>query len=87
MTFQDLQYHLEGYGCTVDPFGDAYWAANCISGDVCIIEDLPEYFEVTICHYCDELSVPAPPQYRAAMEAYRSIREHAESISDPEPGE
>lgn len=77
MTFQELQYYLEGYGCTFDPYGgDGYWVFNAISLDECVIEDLPEYSDSTLCHYFYELSVPAPQQLRDSLDKYRYFREN-----------
>lgn len=88
MTLHDIQYHIEGYGCNLDPLGDgdgSYFASNCISGDNCIIEDLPFYSNTTLCHYFYELSVPVPTDLREAYDAYCSIREYIKSIGELEP--
>lgn len=77
MNFQDIHNHLTEYGCTIDPYFDeeeGYWACNQINGEVCIIENLPEYLITTICHYCFELGIPAPHHLRKQMEEYRGFR-------------
>lgn len=89
MNFQDLKYHLESYGCTLDHIEDnLHFATNCINGNCCEIEDLPEYSSVTLCHYCYEVSIPALDGYEDHLERYREMRDNLITIAqDDEPGE
>ena len=76
MTFQELHDHVEGYGCTIDPYDvDAYWVSNCINGESCLIERLHEYAVPTLCHYFMELGIPPPDHIRSDYESYRKFRE------------
>lgn len=85
MNFQDLQYHLEGYGCNLDHLiEECYHVTNCINGEVCLIEKLDVYAEFTLCHYFQELGVPAPDDMREAFERYRNFRETVGKIAAAE---
>lgn len=76
MDFQDLKYHIEEFGCSVDPFyEDAHFASNCINGHCCIIEDLPLYSIPTLCHYFYELGIPSTPELREEYNRYRDLRD------------
>lgn len=76
MTFQELSYHLEDYGCSIDPFmGDGYWAYNPHADQGCLIEDVFPYAVPTLCHYFYELAVPPPDRLREAFEVYKSLRD------------
>lgn len=92
LTLQDIQYHIEQYGCSLDPYEeDSYWAANCINGNCCVIEALEDYSSVTLCHYFYELGIPAPDELHHEMEAYREMRSKVAKLAiaedAPEEGE
>lgn len=85
MKFQQLVYHLEAYGCTVDPLiEEGYLASNCINGHVCVVEKLRVYTVPTLCHYFYELGVPAPDFLRDEYDKYRDLRDElAETVKVP----
>ena len=81
MSFQDLLYHLEHYGCSVDHIEEnRYTDSNCINAHICEIEDLDDYSDVTLCHYFFELSVPAPNSHKESLEKYKNFRNHIVKI-------
>jgi len=82
MTFQDLFDYIEIHGCTIDPYiEDSYWAYNSLNQQGCVIENLPVYGTVALCHYFFELGIPAPRNIRADCTTYRNlIAEEREDI-------
>jgi hypothetical protein len=75
MTFQELQYHVEGLGCSLDPFEeDSFFVSNCINGHCCVIENLTNYAKPTLCHYFYELGISAPLELREEFNTYADLR-------------
>jgi hypothetical protein len=81
MNFQDLIYHLEENGCTIDHvYEDMHEARNCINGESCQIENCGTYSSVTLCHYFYELGVSATVDLKEALDKYRSFRGHVDKL-------
>lgn len=81
MNFQELLLHIESYGCHYDHLEDnLYWASNCINGHGCEIEDLPDYSDVALCHYCYELRIPTPNHLVEHFDAYKDFRKNSVKI-------
>lgn len=80
MDFQELQYHL-GSAVSVDHLeGESYFARNCISGKTCVIEELPVYSDVTLCHYFHVLGVSVPASLNNAMLHYQAVLSELDGI-------
>lgn len=80
MSFQDLTDHL-GSAVVVDHLlEDSYFARNCISGRTCIIENLPNYSAITLCHYFHTLGVSPPLHLRDAMIHYETMSNNLNGI-------
>lgn len=74
MDFQDLCNHLEENGCTIDHFeGDSHFVSNVITLKDVIIENLDDYSDVAIMHYCHVLGIPTPSNVDLNIDEYRNM--------------
>ena len=76
MTFQELKDHCEDLCCTFDHLEDkSYYVNNLINFNVCIVEDLASYSNVTLVHYFYELGISAPSYLKEHLSRYRQLRD------------